>query len=380
MVAVTSPRPRVLHLFSGWEWVEPAPSIVDLCRQLGRQGHVVDLACARAPEGRPNLLEQNARERRVEPILEFRLEKSFNPLISLSDIRRLTDFLDREEVQIVHVHTEYDHYIGSRAARRANSLPSVVRTNHLGRPLPPTWRNRRVLRGYTDGWVALAQSCREEDVRTFELDPARAIVVEAAVDLERFKPAACRADVRPALGLSSEHVIAGFVSDPENARAFERVQQSFARAVQSEPLLRLLVISRGTPLAAPEPGIADRTILAGDGAMDYAQHLAATDFEVLPAPGSDGACPGAREAMAMGKPIIASRSGLLPELIEDGRCGLVVDDSVEKLAEAITRLARNRPLREKLGRAAAAKAKEKFDIDRHAEAIGELYLRIAEGA
>jgi glycosyltransferase involved in cell wall biosynthesis len=84
--------------------------------------------------------------------------------------------------------------------------------------------------------------------------------------------------------------------------------------------------------------------------------------------------------MAMGKPVIAGRSGLLPELVEDGRCGLVTDDSeADKLAEAIMRLARNRSLREKLGRAAAAKAKEKFDIERQAEAIADLYRRLAAG-
>jgi glycosyltransferase involved in cell wall biosynthesis len=380
MVSVMSPRPRVLHLFSGWNWVEPAPSIVDLCRQLGRQGHVVDLACARAPEGQPNLIEQNARERHVDPILDFRLEKTFNPFINLPDIHRLTEFLEREEVQIVHVHTAYDHYIGSRAARRANSLPTVVRTNHLGAPLPPTWHNRRVIRGHTDGWVALAPSCRDEDVRTFKLDPARAIAVEAPVDLERFNPAASRPDIRPALGLSPEHVVAGFVSDLENGQRFEWVVQSFAKAMQAEPLLRLLVIGRGTQRAAPELGIGDRAVFAGYRAADYAEHIAAMDFEIFPGSGSDGSCPAAREAMTMGKPVIAGRSGLLPELVEDGRCGLVVDESVEKLAEAITRLARNRALREKLGRAAALKAKEKFDIERQAEAIADLYRRMTDGA
>jgi glycosyltransferase involved in cell wall biosynthesis len=380
MVAVMAPRPRVLHLFSGSNWVEPALSIVGLCRQLSRQGHVVDLACARAPEGQPNLLEQNARERHVNPILDFRLERSFNPFVNLSDIRRLTEFLDREEVQIVHVHTAHDHYIGSRAARRANSLPSVVRTNHRGAPLPPTWQNRRAICGHTDGWVALAPSCRDEDVRTFELDPARAIAVEAPVDLERFNPAASRSDVRPALGLSSEHVVAGFVSGSENGQRFEWVMQSFAKAMQAEPLLRLLVIGHGTQRAAPELGIADRGVFAGYRIVDYVEHLAAMDFEIFPAPGSNGSCPVAREAMAMGKPVIAGRSGLLPELVEDGRCGLVVDESVEELAEAITRLARNRSLREKLGRAAASKAKEKFDIERQAEAIADLYRRMTDGA
>lgn len=81
----------------------------------------------------------------------------------------------------------------------------------------------------------------------------------------------------------------------------------------------------------------------------------------------------------MGKPVIAARRGLLPDLVEDGVCGLVIEDTVENLAEAILRLARDRTLREKLGQAAAAKARDKFDIERQVEAIGNLYMRLAEG-
>ena len=285
----------------------------------------------------------------------------------------------------MHVHTAYDHYIGSRAARRANNQPFVVRTNHLGAPLPVTWLNRRVLRRHTDGWVALTPSCRDEDVRNFELNPARAIAVEAAVDLELFNPAASRTDVRPGLGLSSEHVVAGYVSPSESGPGFELLLQSFAKAMQSEPSLRLLVIGRGAEADSPaqrvaqELGIADRVIFAGYRVVDYVDYLAAMDFKIFFASGSDGSCPATREAMAMGKPVIAGRSGLLPELVEDGRCGLVADESAEKLAEAITRLARNRPLREKLGRAAAAKAKEKFGIEHQVEAIADLYGRLAGG-
>ena len=165
MGAVMRPRPRVLHLFSGWEFSNAAESIVDLCRLLGRRGLVADLACARAPdparrpagmEGPPASrlaglrpirkpsLEQIARERQVEPILDFRLQRSINPFVHWPDIYRLIEFLDREEVEIVHVHTAHDHYVGSRAARRANGQPYVVRTSHSGSPLPPAGRNTSI--------------------------------------------------------------------------------------------------------------------------------------------------------------------------------------------------------------------------------------------
>jgi glycosyltransferase involved in cell wall biosynthesis len=393
------PRPRVLHLFSGWERTGPGESIVNLCRLLGRRGLVADLACARAPgEGpapragaaglrraSPPSLEQVARERQVEPILDFRLQRSVNLFVHWPDIYRMIEFLDREEVEIVHVHTAHDHYIGSRAARRANSQPHVVRTNHSGAPLPPTWINRRIVRGHTDGWVALSPSCVAEDARNFHLNPACGIAVEAAVDLERFNPAARHRDIRPDLGFKPDHVVAGVFLPPQSRPSREVLWKGLEAAMRAEPALRAFFPQRdGAEAIAPreqhEPGVADRLCFAGDRPLDEVDCLAAMDFEVLLEPGSDGSCPEARQAMAMGRPVIAGRRGLLPELVEDGRCGLVVADGSENLAAALIRLARDRPLREKLGRAAAVKAKGKFGIERQVEAIEELYLRIVEGA
>jgi len=407
MGAVMRPRPRVLHLFSGWEFSNAGESIVDLCRLLGRRGLVADLACARAPdparrpaggEGPPASrlagqrqirkpsLEQVARERQVEPILDFRLQRSINPFVHWPDIYRLIEFLDREEVEIVHVHTAHDHYVGSRAARRANGQPYVVRTNHSGAPLPPTWINRRIVRGHTDAWVALSPSCVKEDMRNFKLNPACGIAVEAAVDLERFNPAARHRDIRPDFGFKPDHVVAGVVPYSGSRPGCEVLSQGLETAMRAEPALRALVPLRerdgaeaALRRAAHELGIADRLCFAGDRPFDEADCLAAMDFEVLLEPGPDGSCPEARQAMAMGKPVIAGRRGLLPGLVEDGHCGLVVADTPDSLAEALIRLARDRPLREKLGRAAAAKAKEKFGIERQVDAIGELYLRMVEG-
>jgi glycosyltransferase involved in cell wall biosynthesis len=120
-------------------------------------------------------------------------------------------------------------------------------------------------------------------------------------------------------------------------------------------------------------GVADRIVFAGYRTDDYVSVLGAMDFMVYLVPGSDGSCRAAREAMAIGKPVIAARRGLLPELVEDGLCGLVIDDTPRNLAEAILRLAEDAELRRRLGSAAARKAAEKFRIETQVEAVLALY-------
>jgi glycosyltransferase involved in cell wall biosynthesis len=379
------PRPRVLHLFSDWKWTGPAEPIVTLCRQLRRHGYAVDLACGRPARDYPDSIERHARQRHVEPVFDFQLRKGGNPFVNLPDIAKLKEYVEREEVEIVHVHTGHDHYIGSRASRKATNRPFIVRTNHRGVPLPSTPLNRWVVRGHTDGWVAYTGRCRDEDVRRFELEPKHATVIDGAVDLEKFNPSRADNGVRLELGFEPGHVVAGIVARVQSHRRFDVLIPALAKAMSVEPSLRMMIVGRGTHIKtlAVEPvhrlGIADKVVFTGYRRGDYAEYLAAMDFKIFLVPGSDGSCRAVREAMAMGKPIVAADRGLLPELVEDGRCGIVVEDTVEDLAGAILKMARNPELRERLGRNAAKKARERFDIERQVEIIAELYMRLAEG-
>jgi len=75
----------------------------------------------------------------------------------------------------------------------------------------------------------------------------------------------------------------------------------------------------------------------------------------------------------MGRPVIGARRGMIPEIVEDGKTGLVIDDSPEGIAAAIERLASATALRESMGRAGRARALEAFDIRRQAEAVIRAY-------
>ena len=384
MATVMRPRPRILHLLSDWKWTGPAEPIVNLCRHLRRHGHVVDMACAKPPRDYPSSIVHQATARRVEPVLDFRLNKKPNLFDNLNDIKKLTEFIDQEEIQIIHVHSSHDHYLGSRAARKSNNQPFVVRTNHRGIPLKPTLGNRMLIRGHTSAWVALSPACLEEDLRNFQIPHEHGVVVEGAVDLERFDISRTYDDVRPSLGLSAEHVVACIVARAQKHRRFDVLLAALAGAMKEEPLLRALVIGRGTHFdelvrrPVHELGLDDKVILPGYLSDDFPDHVAAIDFKIFLVPGSDGSCRAAREAMALGKPVIASQRGILPNLVEDGRCGLVIDDTVDNLREAILTMARDSDMRKRMGEAAAKKARLKFDVERQVETIAELYMRLAE--
>jgi glycosyltransferase involved in cell wall biosynthesis len=82
----------------------------------------------------------------------------------------------------------------------------------------------------------------------------------------------------------------------------------------------------------------------------------------------------ALEAAASGLPVVASRVGGLPEIVADGETGLLVPpEAPAALAEALRSLIRSPERRRELGKAARARAVERYDWRRCAQAMERLY-------
>lgn len=97
-------------------------------------------------------------------------------------------------------------------------------------------------------------------------------------------------------------------------------------------------------------------------------------FLVVPSVASENAPMTIIEAMASGKPVIATRIGGIPELVEDGVTGLLVPPGgVEQLREAMRGLAAAATRRREMGRAARARAEAEFSLRVHADRLLALY-------
>jgi glycosyltransferase involved in cell wall biosynthesis len=122
-------------------------------------------------------------------------------------------------------------------------------------------------------------------------------------------------------------------------------------------------------------GVDERVAFLGR-VPEVAPVLAAADIVVLPSL-SEGLPTVAVEAMALGKPVVATRVGGTPEAVEDGVTGLLVEPrDPAALAAAIMRLADDPVLARTLGEAGAARARERFSaaamVDSYAALIAEL--------
>ena len=101
--------------------------------------------------------------------------------------------------------------------------------------------------------------------------------------------------------------------------------------------------------------MAGRLRLTGE-TTDVAPYLAAADVVTVPSR-NEGMGRVVVEAMALGRPVVATAVGGIPDVVTDGECGrLVAPEDVDTLAAALIELGRDPALRRKLGEAAAQRA------------------------
>jgi len=374
---------RILHLISDFRFTGPVEPVFTMVGELRKRGLDVRLAISKHPpeRGRKSVVEI-ARERGLDPLL-FNLSRYWSPLEWMADVRALRRYVEGEQIDLIHTHLSHDHHLGAAAAKRSKRRVWVIRTNHKARPLrPPAWLPTRVAMARTDACVEFSRAAAEDDQRLFRLAAERVFMINPVIDLERFNPDVPHSDVRASLGLDSSHVVAALVARVQRHRRWELLIEAVRLAHAKCPRLRVIVLGVGTHReeAAIQPakraGLGDVILFPGYRSKDYVDFLASIDFKILLHPGSDGTCRAVREALAMGKPAVVTRVGMLPELVPHDRAGLVVEPEPPALAAALTRMCEEPATRRRLAEGARAHALATFDPSLQTDALVSMYERL----
>ena len=371
---------NVLHLFSNAKWTGPAEPALNLCVALRRLGVEAAFACAPGSGASINKVAETARDRGIEPILAFRLNKHHNPIFNVLDGVALRRYLRNHPCDLVHCHLDNDHRIAASAARSLG-IP-LVRSNYYGGGIPAKRAQSRLMAGATHV-IQPSRMAADHDIRTHGLDPSRVSVVPGAVDMERFDPARELPDGRRWLNISPDAFVVGIVARMQTHRHYEDFFEAIRMLVARHPRAQVIVVGRGTRREqvglAPvrQLGLEHHVHFPGylDG-ENYVGMLKAFDVKVFLVPGSDGTCRAVRECMAMRKPAVVADRGMLREIVEHEKDGLVCDGSAESLFRALDRLASDRRLAHRMGLAARETAATRYSLEAQATAVKAIYERV----
>jgi sugar transferase (PEP-CTERM/EpsH1 system associated) len=286
------------------------------------------------------------------------------------------------------VHSRNWGTIEAIAAAKLAHVSAVVHSEH-GRDLQTIerqpWR-RRILRRLFYGWAnrvfCVSQELREHYSSELRLPVHFFGVIPNGVDMQQFRPnLQARTDVRRKLQVKEDTLVIGTVSrlDPikDHRTLFLAAEMALRRGLD----LRLVVVGEGTERAALEQDLATRPTLSCRALMvgevaNVADWLNGLDVFVLPSL-SEGMSNTLLEAMAVGVPAIATRVGGNPEVIEEGRSGLLVGPREEhKICDYLVQLGSAPGWRGALGKNARQRIVSRFSLERMLNDYEEMYCQL----
>jgi glycosyltransferase involved in cell wall biosynthesis len=371
----------ILQIVSCRGWSSDAYWAARATVELERAGHDVTLVCKRRSEAR---VIRRAREAGVSRIETLTLASGVGPLADGLDLRRLVTWLPG--AQILHVHRGKEHWLAALANRASYLRRPLVRTRHIVQPVRPHALNRWLYGRATDRIVTVTEAIRRQLVAGGLATEDRVVTMPGGVDVDRFRadaPSTRDKGIRATLGLAHDVPIIGLVSGFRVMKGQPTVVEAAARlAAGGRRRFHLLLIGQG-PFAArvraqiEAAGLADRISVLGF-VDDLPAAMAALDVALYSALESDGMSRVLFEYLASGVPVVASRVGVVPEILEDGRTALLVPPGEPgPLAEAVARLMDDPSRRREMGAAGAALVHARYSGARLAERLTALYLSLA---
>jgi sugar transferase (PEP-CTERM/EpsH1 system associated) len=305
------------------------------------------------------------------------------PGLDVRAVGRLARLLRRLAPDVVHSRN-WAAFDAVPAARLAG-VPVVIHGEHgreITDPHGLNARRRRLRRAFAPlvtHFVTVSIELERWLVETVGVPARKVSRIPNGVDSRRFAVPRGEA-ARRALGVPGDALVVGTVGRLDPVKDQLTLLEAFARAGAAAGGRVLVIVGDGPCRAAlaeraGRADLAGLVVLAGQR-EDVPLLLSGLDVFVLPSI-MEGMCNTILEAMAAGLPVVATRTGGNPELVEHGVTGTLVPvGSVPPLAAAIDAYLADPHLRELHGKAGRQRVEERFSLERMSDAYRALYERL----
>ncbi|PYK16288.1 MAG: hypothetical protein DME55_12430 [Verrucomicrobia bacterium] len=356
--AVADPNVNILYVESSRSWGGQEYRTCLEINWLNAHGHQAWLVCN--PDSQVHSKASELGTRLVTMPLGSRVD--------LPSSWRLWRFCRRNRIDLLKTYSSKDHwlclplYFCGIPLSRARCITDPIGSK--GRAF--------VFKHGCSNIVADASVIKRELVQEHGVDPAKIEVIGSAVDLEKFKPPRDRMKFRTEIGVGADTPLIGNVGMIRPDKGQLILVEAAPFVLAERPDARFVVVGQGTGIlkrginvrnAIDRAGLADKIIMAGYR-WDTPDIYAACDMIVIASLRTEASPIVLREAFASGRPVIATKVGDIPQIIEHRQNGLLIEPGDSKaVAAAILEFIRDPNLAAHCATNGLRYAKEHFSFD-----------------
>lgn len=368
---------KVVHLINTLSAGGAELHLLTLCRHLRRLGLELVVACLKEEIPGSRRLRPDF-EREGIPVANLHAERRFEARC----IPRLLRLIRAHQPALIHTHLPRADFVGAIAHHLYPAIPWITSVHDI---YSRSWSGRWMLPLFNCVWrradavIAISQAVEDWLVRNRQLPSAKVTVTHYGIEVEPFAPKDAGDGSAPRVG---GPLIVGSIGRLEPRKGHEDLIRAMPDILRQVPQATLRVAGHdpwgyGPTLQAviADLGLAEAVQLVGFS-HDVPAFLHALDIFAL-ASRSEGFGQVVIEAMAAGKPVVASRIAPLTEIVVDGDTGLLVQpENPKAFAEAIVWLLTHPETARRMGQCGRERVRQHFSAEHMAAKTLALYQQV----
>ncbi len=360
----------ILHINAGEVWSGIEQRIFSISRSLNSKQFKIILAVSPSSP-----LYKKAGSCSI-PLLSLKIGKwKFNPVV----IWKLSRFLETHKVDILHTHRSSDHWIGVLAVRLfgLSTQCRIIRTRHNFTRIKNNWINNKLYNKWTDRIIAVAEVIKEQLVNENNISGHKITAIHSSIDTEKFRGGFDGGKIRNEFGISTDTVVLGMVGRLRKHKDYPNMFVALKIIVKKFKNIKLLIVGDGILESQLKSvvqimGLSNYVIFAGKR-ESIPQILSGIDIFVLSS-SVEGSPAVIKEALTMGKPVVSTNAGGIPEIIQNGVTGILVPPhNPEALADGILNAINNMDKSLKMAEKGKQVIIDEFSETKLAELTAEVY-------
>jgi glycosyltransferase involved in cell wall biosynthesis len=368
---------RIWQVVSNSKWTGAADPVLSVAKGLKARGHDVWISCIR---GRS--LEKRVVESGVPQITTVTLDRRLGIRGFLSDMENIGHEIRSKGIEIIHANLSHDHWLCGLCVRRHGLPVKIVRTRHASVPIGMGPFSRLLFGVLSDGIIDVCLQAYTVDRRRF--GDRKVVWIQGGVDVHLFNLSISGQIVRSKIGLRDGSVLCGIIAHLHDNRGHRQLLTAFKNVSLRFDNARLFIVGKGwyeprLRSLVNRMGINKRVYFWSDYRFEWQPALAALDIAIYLAEGSEASGRAVLEAMAMGKPVIATAVGAVPQTVADGVSGIVISpNDTRMLSNTLIELISDPEKRARMGTNGRSIVEERFRSETRAEKIESFYGSILD--